>query len=80
MQIRMSSEVEKKIGNFLNNSKGIESVDKSSSASNQGAQQSSPNEHIVNPVSVSEIETAKEKLSAELKLRQESLKVVHMQI
>lgn len=80
MQIRMSSEVEKKIGNFLNNSKGIESVDKSSSASNQGAQQSSPNEHIVNPVSVSEIETDKEKLSAELKLRQESLKVVHMQI
>lgn len=73
-EIRMSSEVEKKIGNFLNNSKGIESVDKSSSASNQGAQQSSPNEHIVNPVSVSEIETAKEKLSAELKLRQESLK------
>lgn len=76
----MSSEVEKKVGNFLNNSKGIESVDKSSSASHQGAKQFSPDVHIVNPVSMSEMETDKEKLSVELKLRQESLKVVHMQI
>ncbi|GMP98569.1 hypothetical protein CsSME_00046401 [Camellia sinensis var. sinensis] len=73
-EIRMSTEIERKVGNLLDSSKGTVSVDNVPGASSQIAKQSVPNVDILQPVSVLEIDTGNERLSVELKERQEKMK------
>ncbi|XP_028087894.1 DExH-box ATP-dependent RNA helicase DExH1 isoform X2 [Camellia sinensis] len=70
----MSTEIERKVGNLLDSSKGSVSVDNVPGASSQIAKQSVPNVDILQPVSVLEIDTGNERLSVELKERQEKMK------
>lgn len=73
-EIRMSIETEKRVGNLLVDSKGRSSSNDSDLAVSKEANQPLPNSKVVKPVSTSETNSAKEKLSAELKQRQEDLK------
>ncbi|KAL7225922.1 hypothetical protein ACSBR1_021134 [Camellia fascicularis] len=73
-EIRMSTEIERKVGNLLDSSKGTVSVDNVPGASSQIAKQSVPDVDILQPVSVLEIDTGNERLSVELKERQEKMK------
>ncbi|KAI7996155.1 DExH-box ATP-dependent RNA helicase DExH1 [Camellia lanceoleosa] len=73
-EIRMSTEIERKVGNLLDSSKGTVSVDNVPGASSQIAKQSVPDVDILQPVSVLEIDAGNERLSVELKERQEKMK------
>ncbi|KAF5937832.1 hypothetical protein HYC85_025338 [Camellia sinensis] len=73
-EIRMSTEIERKVGNLLDSSKGTVSVDNVPGASSQIAKQSVPDVDILQPVSVLEIDTGNKRLSVELKERQEKMK------
>ncbi|CAK9152961.1 unnamed protein product [Ilex paraguariensis] len=73
-EIQMSSETERRLGNLLDSSQRVVSVNNTSSASTRGIQQSSRGVDITRPASRLEIGTAKEGLSIELKERQEKLK------
>ncbi|KAJ4831890.1 hypothetical protein Tsubulata_022306 [Turnera subulata] len=71
-EIQMSRETEKRVGNLLGSSKGGEPAKDSGSASSQGAKQSTPSEkNLMKSVSTVEADSSKEKLSIELKQRQE---------
>ncbi|KAM7468993.1 hypothetical protein LguiA_007176 [Lonicera macranthoides] len=74
-EIRMSTETERRLENLLGNSAGTVSVDNSASASTQGSKQTSRGVDITKPNLVLEIDTAKERLSVQLKERQEKMKV-----
>lgn len=72
----MSMETERRLENLLGSSAGTVSVDNSASASTQGSKQTSRGADITKPSSVLEIDTAKERLSVQLKERQEKMKVL----
>lgn len=74
-EIRMSTEVERRVGHLLNTSEGAVSVSDSPPGSSQGARQSC-GVNVTNPVSTLYVNTNtnKEKLSVELKQRQEKMK------
>lgn len=71
----MSTEIERRVGNLLNNSQGSSSVNNSGVAPDQGGKQVPPNVKVANPVSVEYTDANKEKLNFELKERQEKLMV-----
>lgn len=79
----MSTEIERRVGNLLNSSEsqGALTFIDSSVAPSQGGKckPSSSGVNIIKPDSLSEIDSAKDNLSLELKQRQEKMKV-HMQI
>lgn len=75
LQIRMSTETERRVGNLLNTSGGPLPDGGSPAGSSQGAKQSLPSVNITDSVSTLKIDTVKEKLSIELKDRQEKVKV-----
>lgn len=75
LQIRMSTETERRVGNLLDGSQKAGPANDSSAASGQGGKQSSLGVKIVKPVSILETDAAKERLSLELKQRQDKLKV-----
>ena len=78
----MSTEIERRVGNLLNSSsQGAVTSQNSSVAPSQGGKgkPSSSGINIIKPDSFSEIDSAKENLSLELKQRQEKMKV-HMPI
>ncbi|KAK2655365.1 hypothetical protein Ddye_008417 [Dipteronia dyeriana] len=70
-EIRMSIETERIVGNLLNSSQGPVTVNDSGVSSVKGAKQSS---EVANPVNTSDMDSAKEKLSFELKERQDKMK------
>lgn len=72
----MSTETETRIGNLLNSSqsRGVSSSN-ASGASSQGGKQLSADRNVTKLVSTSENELTKEKLSLELKEKQEKMKV-----
>ncbi|XP_031279106.1 DExH-box ATP-dependent RNA helicase DExH1 isoform X2 [Pistacia vera] len=72
-EIKMSTEIERRVGNLLNSSQGTVTVNNSGVASDQGGKQVSLNVKIANPVSVADTDANKEKLNFELKERQEKL-------
>ncbi|KAK2968936.1 hypothetical protein RJ640_003623 [Escallonia rubra] len=72
-EIQMSTETEKRLVNLLSSPRGTVSVDSSSSTSLRGAKQSQVAD-TTKPVSVVGTDTAKERLSVELKQREENLK------
>lgn len=73
----MSSETETRIGNLLNSSQsqGV-STDDGSGASSQGVKQLSADRNMIKLVPTLELDSTKEKLSLELKEKQEKLKVI----
>lgn len=71
----MSTETERIVGNLLNSSQGPVTVNDSGVSSVKGAKQSSFSVEVANPVDTSDMDSAKEKLSVELKERQEKMKV-----
>ncbi|KAI9153106.1 hypothetical protein LWI28_006003 [Acer negundo] len=73
-EIRMSTETERIVGNLLNSSQGPVTVNDSGVSSVKGAKQSSLSVEVANPVD-SDMDSAKEKLSVELKERQAKMKV-----
>uniref|UniRef100_A0A2N9J2C4 RNA helicase n=1 Tax=Fagus sylvatica TaxID=28930 RepID=A0A2N9J2C4_FAGSY len=76
-EIRMSTEIERRVGNLLNSSsQGAVTSQNSSVAPSQGGKgkPSSSGINIIKPDSFSEIDSAKENLSLELKQRQEKMK------
>lgn len=79
----MSTEIERRVGNLLNSSESqgaLTSIDSSVAPSQGGKRKpSSSGVNIIQPDSLSEIDSTKDNLSLELKQRQEKMKV-HMQI
>ncbi|KAK6944129.1 Helicase-associated domain [Dillenia turbinata] len=73
-EIKMSMEMERRVGNLLNSSQGTAAAEGSSVTSSKVDKLSSPAEYVTRPVSGLETDTAKEKLSADLRDRQEKLK------
>lgn len=76
-EIRMSSDIERRVGSLLNSSDSPGAVpvnDSSMTPSRQGGKKSSASSNIRKPDSLLEIDSAKEKLSLELKQRQENMK------
>ncbi|KAK3227028.1 hypothetical protein Dsin_006890 [Dipteronia sinensis] len=73
-EIRMSTETERIVGNLLNSSQGPVTVNDSGVSSVKGAKQSSLSVEVANPVDTSDMDSSKEKLSVELKERQEKMK------
>ncbi|KAK0584564.1 hypothetical protein LWI29_015260 [Acer saccharum] len=73
-EIRMSTETERIVGNLLNSSQGPVTVNDSGVSSVKGAKQSSLSVEVANPVDTSDMDSAKEKLSVELKERQAKMK------
>lgn len=71
----MSTEIEKRVGNLLGSSKGTVPVDSSPSASSQSGKQSVPGVDTSKPGSVLVTDAGKERVSLELKERQEKMKV-----
>ncbi|KAK3001424.1 hypothetical protein RJ639_021881 [Escallonia herrerae] len=69
----MSTETEKRLVNLLSSPGGTVTVDSTSSTSLRGAKQSQVAD-TTKPVSVVDTDTAKERLSFELKQREENLK------
>ena len=76
LQIRMSSEIETKVGQLLNDSQVGIPVDKSSSTSSHTPKGSSNVLELAKPPHMSETDASNEKLSLELKRRQEELRVL----
>lgn len=75
LQIRMSTETERRVGNLLDSSQRVAHSNDSGVKSGQGARQSSSCVKIIEPVSTMETNSAKEKLGIELKQRQDKIKV-----
>ncbi|XP_071908513.1 DExH-box ATP-dependent RNA helicase DExH1 isoform X1 [Coffea arabica] len=73
-EIRMSSEIETKVGQLLNDSQVGIPVDKSSSTSSHTPKGSSNVLELAKPPHMSETDASNEKLSLELKRRQEELR------
>ncbi|KAK1563118.1 hypothetical protein Q3G72_022613 [Acer saccharum] len=73
-EIRMSTETERIVGNLLNSSQGPVTVNDSGVSSVKGAKQSPLSVEVANPVDTSDMDSAKEKLSVELKERQAKMK------
>ncbi|GMN39573.1 hypothetical protein TIFTF001_008810 [Ficus carica] len=75
-EIRMTTEIERRVGNLLDSSQSRASVSASSSleVSAQRTKQSSDDGDITQPVSALEIDSTKEKLSLELKEKQDKMK------
>ncbi|KAF7147070.1 hypothetical protein RHSIM_Rhsim03G0064000 [Rhododendron simsii] len=73
-EIRMSTEIEKRVGNLLGSSKGTVPIDNSPSASSQIGKQSVPGVDTSKPGPVSVTDVGKERVSLELKERQEKMK------
>ncbi|XP_022766947.1 DExH-box ATP-dependent RNA helicase DExH1 isoform X2 [Durio zibethinus] len=73
-EIRMSTETERRVGNLLDSSRDTRSADDSGVASNREATKQLPDVKITDSVSTTEEDSAKEKLSAELNKKQETLK------
>ncbi|KAE8125212.1 hypothetical protein FH972_020045 [Carpinus fangiana] len=75
-EIRMSSDIERRVGSLLNSSgsQGAVPVNDSSMTPIQGGKEPSAGSNIRKPGSSLEIDSAKEKLSLELKQRQENMK------
>ncbi|XAR64755.1 RNA helicase [Bertholletia excelsa] len=73
-EIRMSSEIERRVGNLLDISKEALSADNSASTSSHSAKQLARDEDKPKPASVVENDSAKETLSFVLKERQEKMK------
>ncbi|XP_075638582.1 DExH-box ATP-dependent RNA helicase DExH1 isoform X2 [Castanea sativa] len=75
----MSTEIERRVGNLLNSSESqgaLTSIDSSVAPSQGGKRKpSSSGVNIIQPDSLSEIDSAKDNLSLELKQRQEKMKV-----
>ncbi|KAM3689686.1 hypothetical protein ACJW31_09G065500 [Castanea mollissima] len=78
-EIRMSTEIERRVGNLLNSSESqgaLTSIDSSVAPSQGGKRKpSSSGVNIIQPDSLSEIDSTKDNLSLELKQRQEKMKV-----
>nr|POE73659.1 dexh-box atp-dependent rna helicase dexh1 [Quercus suber] len=78
-EIRMSTEIERRVGNLLNSSESqgtLTSIDSSVAPSQGGkGKPSSSGVNIIKPDSLSDIDSAKDNLSLELKQRQEKMKV-----
>ncbi|KAK8713480.1 hypothetical protein V6N13_148696 [Hibiscus sabdariffa] len=74
-QIQMSTETERRVGNLLDISKDTRLGDDSGVASSRGAIKPLPDAKRTGLVATSETDSAKEKLSAELKKKQENLNV-----
>ncbi|GMJ03781.1 hypothetical protein like AT2G35920 [Hibiscus trionum] len=74
-QIQMSTETERRVGNLLDISKDTRLGDDSGVASSRGAIKPLPDAKRTGLVATSETGSAKEKLSAELKKKQENLNV-----
>ncbi|CAI0402208.1 unnamed protein product [Linum tenue] len=72
-EIRMSTETERKVGSLLGSSLGASPANGSSSTYPQESSQSSSAVKVIKPVS-KEIDSAKEKLSLELKQKQDELR------
>ncbi|KAI8562893.1 hypothetical protein RHMOL_Rhmol03G0070800 [Rhododendron molle] len=73
-QIRMSTEIEERVGNLLGSSKCTVPIDNSPSASSQSGKQSMPGVDTSKPGPVSVTDAGKERVSLELKERQEKMK------
>ncbi|XP_058205317.1 DExH-box ATP-dependent RNA helicase DExH1 isoform X1 [Rhododendron vialii] len=73
-EIRMSTEIEKRVGNLLGSSKGTVPIDNSPSASSQSGKQSVPGVDTSKPGPVSVTDAGKERVSLELKERREKMK------
>lgn len=73
-EIRMSTETEIRVGNLLDSSQEVVTVDGPSAVSSQGVKPSSSGASITSAVSKLEIDTAKEGLSVELKQKHEKMK------
>ncbi|OMO49794.1 hypothetical protein CCACVL1_30801 [Corchorus capsularis] len=73
-EIRMSTETERRIGNLLDSSRDTKSADDSGVASSKGATKPLPDVKTTESGSTIETDSAKEKLSAELKQKQENAK------
>ncbi|OMO68611.1 hypothetical protein COLO4_29548 [Corchorus olitorius] len=73
-EIRMSTETERRIGNLLDSSRDTKSADDSGVASSRGATKQLPDVKTTESFSTIETDSAKEKLSAELKQKQENAK------
>lgn len=73
----MTTEIERRVGNLLDSSQSQASVSASSSleVSAQRTKQLSDDGDITQPVSALEIDSTKEKLSLELKEKQDKMKV-----
>ncbi|XP_057506390.1 DExH-box ATP-dependent RNA helicase DExH1 isoform X1 [Actinidia eriantha] len=73
-EIRMSTEIERRVGNLLGSSKGTDSVDNSPGTSSQSAKKLMSGVDSPKPDPVFEIDADKERLNVELKDRQEKMK------
>ncbi|KAG5556410.1 hypothetical protein RHGRI_006865 [Rhododendron griersonianum] len=73
-EIRMSTEIEKRVGNLLGSSKVTVPIDNSPSSSSQSGKQSVPGVDTSKPGPVSVTDAGKERVSLELKERQEKMK------
>ncbi|XP_059598695.1 DExH-box ATP-dependent RNA helicase DExH1-like [Vitis vinifera] len=73
-EIRMSTETEIRVGNLLDSSHEVVTVDGPSAVSSQGVKPSSSGASITSSESKLEIDTVKEGLSVELKQKQEKMK------
>lgn len=71
----MSTEIEKRVGNLLGSSKVTVPIDNSPSSSSQSGKQSVPGVDTSKPGPVSVTDAGKERVSLELKERQEKMKV-----
>lgn len=71
----MSTETERRVGNLLDSSRGTTSSDDSGLVSSRGATTPLSDAKRTDSVPTIETDSAKEKLSAELKKKQENLKV-----
>lgn len=74
----MSSDIERRVGSLLNSSEsqGVVPVNDSSVTPSQGGRKSSAGGNSSKPDSLLEIDSAKEKLSLELKQKQDKIKVL----
>lgn len=73
-EIRMSTDIEKRVGSLLETSKGVDATERCVGASSQSSKSSSTAAADVKPVSVAKNNISKEKISAELKQNEEKLK------
>lgn len=74
-QIKMSTEIEERVGNLLNSSNGTKLVENNSSTSSETATLQSKPVEIGRAASLSEIDTVSEELNFELKQKQEKMRV-----
>lgn len=75
LQIRMSTEIEERVGNLLSSSNGTNLVENNSSSSSGAATSQSQNMDLNKRASVPEIDTVSEKLNIELKQKQDKMRV-----